>query len=53
MMLNILYYDHLHYLVLIRRKFFLYWIMTQRNLNNLKKSAAYKDYMMLHDWSFI
>lgn len=34
-------------------KFFLYWIMTQRNLNNLKKSAAYKDYMMLHDWSFI
>jgi hypothetical protein len=34
-------------------KFFLYWIMTQRNLNNLKKSAAYQDYMMLHDWSFI
>ena len=34
-------------------KFFLYWVMTQRNLNNLKKSAAYQDYMMLHDWAFI
>lgn len=37
----------------VKGKFFLYWIMTQRNLNNLKKSAAYQDYMMLHDWSFI
>lgn len=34
-------------------KFYLYWIMTQRNLNSLKKSAAYQDYMMLHDWAFL
>ena len=33
--------------------YLIYWVMTYRQLDQLKRSAAYQDYMMIRDWDYL